>query len=173
MTGRNASEWVAALDRNQWPECVGICNYCMSSSGSRVGKSKRQSWRRYFLNDARPLKFWNGERPTDPFFIRSYRPVHDALTSSTIGKYCYMPPPDIVYCDKPSSMVKLASHFGHLTFVSFEDPAQLREKKAKRIKARSKLTIFTQFFMSGTPFQTKYNHGTPFIQSGDSKQAIL
>lgn len=24
--GRLASEWVAALDRNQWPECLGICN---------------------------------------------------------------------------------------------------------------------------------------------------
>ena len=27
MTVRLAPEWVSALDRNQCPECVGICNY--------------------------------------------------------------------------------------------------------------------------------------------------
>jgi len=25
--GQIASEWLATMDRNQWPECIGICSY--------------------------------------------------------------------------------------------------------------------------------------------------
>jgi hypothetical protein len=48
-------------------------------------------------------------------------------------------------------MVKTAPHFGHLTFVSLDAPAHPKEKNAKRIKARIKLSIFVHFFTQVPP----------------------
>jgi hypothetical protein len=32
MAGRNGPEWVAGINRNQWPECVGIRNLTLTLS---------------------------------------------------------------------------------------------------------------------------------------------
>ena len=64
--GRNESEWPAGMDRNQWPECVGIRR--------KIPKTRLQEEVLVFLGEFQPPKF---NAPTYESYLHGGRGVAD------------------------------------------------------------------------------------------------